>query len=727
MRRTVRSRLIRLFFIAGFGHALLSAKAASADSLRGIVDFGYATNDSKTADSAGETTQTNMNSFTQRYRLFMNKTFFPNLSLDAGGLFERVQTDSETAGLETTSIGTKTRPYVDLRLTTPLYQAGVGYSRREEETKTSAVGSATDVTEEYHAILGWKPDGFPDWSIRFDKTDTFDKARAFQDTTTKQAQAAVHYAYQGLDLRYQPSYRNTDNRIDAIETKELAHNGRATYSGTLFQNRTSVSASYELARVETETIASGTGEVSFPLFPLQGLSALDDTPADGALDPNPALIDGNLVAGAGLNLGLPPAGGDTRPRNMGVDLVIPSEANTLFVWVDRELPPEIANVFSWEIYTSPDNLNWTLLTTVSLAPFGPFQNRFEIRFPNVTARFIKAVTRPLSLVVPRASEFPDILVAEVQVFQRRPAAEVRGKSVRTTQTGTADIRTRILNSPSLYHELSFFVLNTDTPSRTSYTLSNGLSISQRLSKVFTASGRVTREDVDDPVQSGVAYTYTASLQATPLRTLRHVLLFSGRNEHLGEGSQDRNSLFLRNNAQLYRGIDVSLDGGLTTTKSDTGEDQQSTTLIFGANIVPHSTVTLALNYTGTTTDRTGGGRPDQSTVDRRGDVSIAYRPFQTVYLLASASRVERQDIKETLQNYAANWSPFPSGALQFNFDFNQDLTTRDNAKTRSIRPSLRWNITSRIILDMSYQMLKTESRVETVDNRTFSTNLEMIY
>ncbi len=727
MKKIIRSRSFPLFFLAGFGYVLLFARIASADSLRGILDFGYTTNEGKSRDSSGGTTQSELNSFTQRYRLALNKAFFPTLSLDAGGLFERVKTDSESGGLETTSTDTKTRPYLDLRMTTPLYRAGVGYSRREEERKTSGFPSATDVNEEYHAVLGWKPEGFPDWSIRLEKADTFDKARVSQDLTTKQALAAVHYAYKGLDLRYQPSYRDTINRIDAIETKELAQNGRLTYSGSFFKNRTNLSASYEITRVETEIIASGTGEVSFPLFPLAGLSVLDDSPAEGALDPNPALIDGNLVAGSGLNLGLPPAGGNTQPRNLGLDFVIPSETNTLFVWVDRELPVEITNAFSWEIYTSSDNLNWALATTVSPAPFGPFQNRFEIRFPNLTARFIKAVTRPLTVAVPRASEFPDIFITEIQAFVRRPATEVMGKTTRTTQTGTTDIRTRLLNSPSLYYELSFFLINTDPPSQTRYTLSNGLSILHRFSRIFSASGRVTREDIDEPIQSGAAYNYSASLQAVPLKTLRHVLLFSGRNEQLGGGSQDRYSLFLRNNAQLYRGIDVYLDGGFGRTKSDTGEEQKSTNLNFGAGFVPHRTVTVTLNFTGTTTDRTGGGRPDQVTVDRRSDLSLAYRPFQTLYLFASASRIKRENLKETLQNYAANWSPFPSGALQFNFAFNQDLTTRDNAKTRSIRPSLRWNVTNRIILDASYQLVKTESLVETTDNKTFSTNLQMIY
>ena len=701
---------------------------ASADTLNGLLDIGYAKSDSKTTDSSGAATNTQLSSFFQQYRLGLNKSFFPHLNLLAGGVFEKVITDSDSGGLHTTSTDTKIQPSFDLRLTSPLYKAGVGYSRTEDERKTSGSPSTTNVNEREYAILGWKPEGFPDWNARLEKTDTFDKDRVNQDTGTKLAILAVHYAYKGLDLRYQPSYREQVNRIDDLEQKNLTHNGRARYSGSFFQGRTTLSANYEVTRSETEIIASGAGEVSFPLIPNSGLSALDDTPADGALDPNSALIDGNLTGSAGLNLGLPPLGGDTRPRNMGLDFLIPPETNTLYVWVDRELPPEISTAFTWEVYTSPNGTVWDRATTVAAAPFGPFQNRFEIRFPNVTSRFIKVVTRPLTSIVPGAPGFPDIFVTEIQAFLTKPADEVRGKTTRTTQTGTVDFRTRLLDRPSLYYDFSYNTVNVSPPSRTQSSMINGLSASHVFSRIFSANGRVTREDnrtVDDLKES--AYTYTAALQAVPLKTLRHVLLFSGRNEQLVEASRDVYSLILQNSAQLYRGIDIFLNGGVTREKSDTGEKQESENLLFGASFVPNRTLTVTLNFNGTWTDRTGGERPDETTVDRRGDASISYRPFDTLYLLAAFSRIERPGNNDTTQNYSLNWSPFPSGALQFNFAFNQDLSVRDNGKVQTVRPSLRWNVTNRISLDMSYQVAKAESSTAATDDKTFSTRMRMFF
>ena len=731
-KKTVRIGLLAFFLIAGFSSVPFTTGVASADSLTGVLDIGYARSDSKTADSSGATTNTQSSVFFQQYRLALNKSFFPNLTMNAAGIFDKAVTDSDSGGRPTTSTETKIQPSIDLRLATPLYKAGVGFLRREEEREISGAPSTTNVNDRQYATLGWTPEGFPDWSVRLEKSDTFDKERVKQDIGTKLAILAVHYAYKGLDLRYQPSYRNQVNRIDDLEQKTQTHNGRAMYSGTFFQGRATLSASYEVSRSETEIIAGGAGEVSFPLVPLSGLSALDDTPADGALDPNSALNDGNLTGSAGLNLGLPPPGGDTRPRNMGLDFLIPPETNTLYVWVDRELPPEIANAFLWDVYTSETNeagTVWKRETTVAAAaPFGPFQNRFEIRLPNVTSRFIKVVTRPLTSIVPRASEFPDIFVTEIQAFLTRPADEVRGKTTRTTQNGSVDFRARVLDRPSLYYEFTYNTLNVSPPSRTQSSMINGLSASHRFSGIFSASGRVAREDtrtINDLKES--AYSYTASLQAVPLKTLRHVLLFSGRNEQLVEASRDLYSLILQNSAQLYRGIDIFLNGGVTREKSDTGEKQESQNLLFGASFVPNRTLTVTLNFSGTWTDRTGGERPDETIVDRRGDASISYRPFDTLYLLAAFSRIERPGNKDTTQNYSINWTPFPSGALLFTFAFNQDLSARDNSKTQTVRPSLRWNVTNRISLDMSYQVAKVESSVGGTDDKTFSTRMRVFF
>ena len=82
-----------------------------------------------------------------------------------------------------------------------------------------------------------------------------------------------------------------------------------------FNRRVSVSASYNIdyEQIKTSTSAPGTGgggTVVSSFSSLAGLSLNDNTISPLTLPANPALIDGNLTASAGINIGLPPLGGD---------------------------------------------------------------------------------------------------------------------------------------------------------------------------------------------------------------------------------------------------------------------------------------------------------------------------------------------------------------------------------------------------------------------------------
>ena len=121
-------------------------------------------------------------------------------------------------------------------------------------------------------------------------------------------------------------------------------------------------------------------------------------------------------------------GGDTRERNIGLDFSLAQDVNTLRVWVDRELPATISGSFSWDVYTSSDNLNWSLYTTLSPAPFGQFDNRFEITFSSVNTRYIKVVVKPLSAAVQGASGYPDIFVTEIQAFSSNISGTGKGEN-----------------------------------------------------------------------------------------------------------------------------------------------------------------------------------------------------------------------------------------------------------------------------------------------------------
>ena len=698
--------------------------------ISGSLDLNYSLFSSKTTDASGVTTKTETNAYNPRFTLSINTNIFPNIRLNAGGVFEKNVSIFKSDGEDTTSTITKVRPYFFLTFKDPLYAAGIGYSRNEETDKTEGHPGVTLINENYIGNLGWKPEGFPSIDSQFLRTNTFDEKHLFQDTTKDLVSITSKYDYKGLGLRYQATYIDTKNKLNNLEIEDLTQNGWVTYSNSFFNRRVSLNTSYNIVHNEVKTTSTqSTGEVNFQISPFAGLSEMSDTPAMVTLAPNSALIDGNLTASSGINIGLPPLGGDFRRRNIGLDLLNPTEVNNLLIWVDRELPADIANSFSWDVYASSDNLNWTFLVTVFSAPFGPFQNHFEIKFANVTTRYIKVVTQPLSAAVPGAAGFPNIFITEIQGFLQKTVAEVSGiKTTRTSHIYNLDVKTRILDIPTLFYDLNYFYTKADPEGQLRYTVSNGFSVNHRFSRILSGSARVAREDGSEEKERRSANVYNASLEATPLKTLTNRFVFSGRDEKIGGKPNNNKSFFLYNIAELYKGLEVNLNGGLDFSERETGEKANSTTVNFLASIIPYQTLTLTLDYSYTKTDQTGGGMPDSSATTQRGDLTVSYNPLRTLFLVARIEVISEAD-KDTIttQNYGLNWSPFPDGNLQFRFFYNENLTSGEGGKERIIGPGLRWNITRRSFLDLSYQKIESQSGSQKTDSNLFSANLKIFF
>jgi len=499
----------------------------------------------------------------------------------------------------------------------------------------------------------------------------------------------------------------------------MTNNGRVSYVDAWWRRRITLGMDYNFRNLVIDTETTGAGEVSIPVFPFSGLSALSDTPENVSLVSNPALVDGNVAAGTGINLGLPPPGGDARLRNMGLDFLVETEINTLYVWVDRDVS-QVADTFSWRIYTSSDNQNWDLRQTDVPAIYSPTFNRFEIRFPNVNGRYVKVVTSPLTPAIPFASSFPDILVTELQSELRRPASEVAGKQTSIFQTGNVDFRAVLLESLSLTYELTYFFTKRD-PGELTYTLSNGLSFFRQFNQVFSGRGRASIENGEDQSGKREALLFTASITAVPVRTLSQSLTFNGREETVAGRKNTEVSILLYNIATLYEGIDANLSAGISSQENETGRKNRSTQVNAGATFVPNRKVTFTLLYNGNTSVISGGDLPGETTTfTRAGEADLSITPVQTVYLFGSY-RIEKSNtsLSRNILNYSLNWAPFPDGTLHLTFYYNETVRS-DDTKERSITPGLRWYFVPRSYLDLSYQNQKTEAPAQTTKSDSYS-------
>jgi hypothetical protein len=702
--------ILELFFLLFLPLLFLFPAVVSADGISGVIELQYSVSDDRSEDSSGNVTETETKTSTQRYFLTLDKSLYPNLKFLANGTFEKIKSTFTTdAGDSETTVTTK-RGLLSLSLDTRIISSSIGFNRREEKVRLPFGSTAPNLMDTYDASFSWRPVGLPLLNVAFTRTDNYDKDRELEDRLTD---------YLSLNLRYEPvrnlnlqgtaSFNDTQDKLEDRETKLTTYQGRATYSRQFFRDRVSTNASYSFLRSETETTAKGTGEVLLQVFPFFGLSAINDMIDLVTLDSNPGLIDGNLTASSGINIGPVSPGGDDSQRQIGLDLINPSEVNTIYIWVDRELPLNVSNAFTWGVYISSDNENWTHWQTVPSAPFGSFFDRFEININSVSARYLKVVTNPLSPAVlpPPGIDVSSIIVTEMQAFLSASAEDVQGKQTQTSHVYDMNVRVLILDEPNLYYNFygwgSYF-----DPGGNRYIISNSLNVTHRFSNIFTGSARIARDDSKEQDKRS-ANVYTASLTAVPLPTLYHRLILSGRFEETGEGSRNSHSVTLNNNAQLYEGVSLLLNGGASITTSETDRETVSTYITSGVSLSPHRRLNLNMNYTQTNSDQSGGGLKDTSSDRRTADFGVSYTPFDTLYLFASYARVAEsgRDTIDT-KNYSLSWSPFQGGDLQFVFGYSESIDS-DDTKDRLLSSSLIWYLRGGSQLQASYQSSKSTS------------------
>jgi hypothetical protein len=692
-----------------------------AQEASGYAELTAGRSDLQSEDSTGLETDTQSDSFLQRYGLEVNWRLYPNLTVLAGGLFERdAQSVSDDSGtLEATE--RKLHPYLNALLRTAIFSGQLGFYRNEDDVRAGGV-SINNVQEIYNSTLAWRPQSLPSATFRFIRTNTIGADGRTQDTTDDLLDLVSEYQpADSVQIYYRGALENLEDRLQEIDIQRTTHSGRVTYGDVYWDRRLQVAAEYDVNYRQNDVTAGGGGEVVSPLFPIAGLSIISDTPQNVTLAPNPALIDEDRAASAGINLGLPPLGGDDRPRNIGLDFGGPTALNTLYVWVDRALPAPIADSFTWDVYTSADNLTWALRQTVTPATFGTFDTRFEIVFNEVSDRYVKVVSSPLARTVPGSDQFPDILVTELAAARRVPASEARGRTSLTTELLTTSLRARIADRPSLYYEMSYFARQTGALP-TTYTLSNGLSLGHAFNPMCSVAGRVAREDSRETGGDRQSYLYSASLRAVPLPTLQHSIVLSGRSSQMDGRPSDSNSVYFYNAAELYRGVNANLGFGLANSTAEDGQKTETAQINALATLVPHRTTTLNLLYQSNDSTRRGGNLPLEQRLNTRArQAGVTYRPVSTLYFFFSYRR-ENDDRTggRYLRNHSLSWSPFPDGSLQILLRYDETYRSDLDALSQIYSPRVRWNITDRWYAEVAYERAVFDSPLELSDRSTYT-------
>ncbi|MGD8352716.1 MAG: hypothetical protein PVJ01_01010 [Pseudomonadota bacterium] len=715
-----RDRYIRTWLTALAVILALAGKApvVHADGVNLSANFDTIDTESDQENRiTGETSETSSSVRRQRYFLNFSRHFYPYLVFSGGGNFGLEETESDFDGGTTNSEKTTIRPYLELKLVSPTFQTGLGYQDSEIRRRVDGGARTTQSLTTYYTFFSLEPEDLPDLDVRYARTE-----RSSDPETTDRLEELTtvntSYLFDGGIVDYTFTLNESDDRLGDFRTKTTGHSGKIQYARSHLDGRVSIDTGYWFSQSETDL--DGAGSALIPQLRSAGLFSLDLTPEDGpALEPIGGLIDGNLEAPTSLDLGL--AGDETTLINIGLDLGFPTNVDTIYLWVDRELTPEVSDSFTWSIYTSDDNTDdseWELLTTISPGTFDSFENRFELTFPEVNTRYIKITVTPLLASVPGSGAFNNIFVTEMEIFSTITSED--GFSTMSHNLNY-NIGWKATERTSLGYDWFYRYRKTDPADAEVSSMTNGAFINHIFSDIFSGSMRASRQDRDEPGGLSSTVNYSAALRANYIKTFRQTLTYSSTRSRSDLEDNKTDGVFLRNNADLYRGVSVYLDTGLSWAKVQDEPDTRSTLLRVGSRLEPNDVVTVNLDYTANRSHVSGG----DTRLKETGSFQTFVLPSRYLSLFARLRYDEDDEIRTTSQNYSLNWAPVSGGSLQFFLSYDQRILSENNQEEEVLSPGLRWRITRYASLRTTYSLFTKDSDTEKLDSRSLTANLKI--
>ena len=589
--------------------ALLAGPAAAQDGIfegmQKSLDSVFSSTVTTTTFASGLATKTTTRNIYPSLNLNIDSLLFPKLRLNAGGVFEVNLFSTTTLVGEADSTISRNRPFFLLRSTDPIFSPGFGYFRREDRSRSAGSPGVKLVNDEWAGYLRWNPTGGPMSDIQLLRTRTFDEERTSQDVLRHFGTLVSNYSRGSLTAYYRGAYARTEDRIRSSTPGRSPTQG-AQLLGLYIRKRLTWNGTYNVNRQDISSTAGGNGgEVPVPLIPFAGLSALSDTPITAKLAPNPALIDGNLTAGRRHRPGADdPARGHAGPEHRA-RLPEPCRRQPAL-----GVGGPVAAVRGRQLLLVGDLQQYRQRAlaargAVPVAPFEPFENRFEVDFPHRHGPVRQGGgPAPVAGGAGRGP-VPGHPGDRGPAFRQAAGGHRPNELSQTTHFVNADARMRILDAAGLFYE-GFYVYNgPDLAGRSTSTLSNGLSVNRTFARIFSAYGRAAFEQGEDPRGDRTATVTNATLTVDPIPAFRSSVLYTGQDERINGVPLGRRGVMLQNAAQLYRGVDVLVGIGWNSTTREAGEVSHDRLVNVSATVVPRQHISFTISYDGTTTDYSG--------------------------------------------------------------------------------------------------------------------------
>jgi hypothetical protein len=709
---------------------------ARADGVSLYLEPVFTLTQFNSTDQLGNSTHQDLRTLTQNYRLNFDRPLTPAFTIAAGALFEAQRTWSADDYQATTRDGSVRGLYGRLLFYLPLLSGGLTYDLGQIRSE-----SAVPLVNENLSLYGsWRPMELPEVNLRLSRTHQYDTARLNQDLTTLSAIGSVRWLIEPFELRYTLQWAQPTDSVTGTESSALAQTLQGIYAARLFDGRTAIYLSLTLRNQMLRTIVAGTGTISEQQHPVAGLSLLETTsnePTTDTLLPNPALVDGNLLVSASVDIGFAAwRPGENNQRDVGVqfaDLVTP--VNSIEVWVDKPLPPEVSVSYVWAAYQSDDNKTWTPVAIVGPVVFGPYLNRFQIPIRQTSARFLKVVTQPPSF--PGDPLNANVFVTEVQVFLVRSASSIPRDQANSGALLNATASTLLWRAAQLSWDLSAIVEQRVGPNLRTWNLLNTFTAAQWLTRTLQVNERVSRQDGDDGLGHFGQSDWSAGLLWRPLPTFTGTLTYSGQfidarpvlqvetGTYVSEPVGFNHSVSLLTRADLYEGISALVNATWGLQNEYSGTNHWNGTLNATGSFAPNPWVTFTLGWASTLTLLQVPGEDTIGTTTGRIDASLTVRPTNSLSAIGTITRIVTGDRPTTFGTVQLNWSPL-RGDLQLSIVYSKTFDVASQSTNEIFTPGLRWNVRQGIQLTAIYNLLNTTAPVNRTQSRSLSLGLSII-
>jgi hypothetical protein len=659
--------LLLVVFIGAFG-----GPGAEAAEVHGSarVYAGPTKNDGEKTDVRNE-----------NYSIYLSQILAPRLRFRLTGLFNRFKSSPE--GFDDFERKSD-EPRLDVLYEASTFSALISYLDRR--TRGTNPSDNFDVSA-FIGQFSWQPHLGPSYSLRIrDESNAADVAIFGRDVDSQILNFDALYDRARWSARYSYGRTEVDNNLNQFSLVQDRHFIRANYDQRYWDDRLLLSMESWVG-VTDQTEENPTGVFLGRPVPLrEGLSAVDTTPAVGALNPAPGVVDGDTLAPAVPRIEI---GGANTFRNIGVDLGITRPVTQLEITVDTVSDAALV----WEVYQSSDNLTtstWQQIAGVVSQYDGSFL-RYTLTFPETTDRYFKAVNVSINT-------FPTVAVTEIRALVD---VEQIGRRDAHATTYRAYVSAVVNPTERVHGTVSLGLTNDESldAGRVSRDF-------QEISSIGTLGVDLTPElnlhvgyrfaDIEeqlDPVLERTEWNYSAGLDWSPLPTVEGSFLLSRRDER-EEGDLIRSSDTIRLRARTDLLPDLRLVSELIYNQIDdplAGFEQSSWRI--------RETLQSRL-----TEDWRLDGGFSQAWFDSSGFIAIERRTIAhlrttwmaTPYLSWSGNWGLRKDDgqRDITQSYTLIWMPGPKLTVSLAYqDFDSDDIRRTKSKGANVNYRLGRSLT----------------------------------